>query len=49
MYMDAVHDYAEAQLCETLRLENMMVLMKPLDIDLNRCLDDDKLGTRPVE
>ncbi|GMN73877.1 hypothetical protein TIFTF001_053753 [Ficus carica] len=48
-YMDAIHDYVEAQLCETLRLKNRMVLIKPLDIDLDRCLDDDKLGIRLVE
>lgn len=48
-YMNAVHDYAEAQPQRNLRRENMMVLTKLLDADLEPRLDDDKLGTGPVK
>lgn len=47
--MDVVHNYAEEQLPETLRSKNRMVLTKPLDTDLDRLLNDEKLGTGPVE
>lgn len=47
--MNAIHDYAEAQPQRNLRRENMMVLTKLLDADLEPRLDDDKLGTEPVK
>lgn len=48
-YMDVVHNYPEEQPLETLRSENTMVLTKPLDTDLDCHLNDEKLGTGPVE
>ncbi|GMN68339.1 hypothetical protein TIFTF001_037400 [Ficus carica] len=48
-YVDVVHDYAKARLSKTLRPENRMVLTKSLDIDLDRRLNNDKLGTGPIE